>query len=558
MMFEAQQDAAASDFLQQQGWADGAADDAVPSRSGRDRYGLPARSRMTSEQRAVLDSILQPSRGPVGQLTSNKVAIVSACAGAGKTTLMKKLITQALSADSSSLILYTAYNAHVVRGPDGAGEWFGKKADLPDGLKKRVACRTAHSLAHEVMTMVQKRGCQIKDFSAKGYRPLWRALRDTRYFRARLRVNRNSGPSLQHAVDTADVLNIFMTSADSQVQPEHVRLARQKNDKFPRVGKSGDEAVPPYVEIAQQVWDMMMHVASGQRDTGDRQLAVRQNASGYTGDRQLAVRRNASGCKEEETLPVPHNAYFKMFVMEVVRTGRQLLHGMKLQPWSVIVVDEAQDYNDCMQQLIMSQRCTKIYVGDSYQHIYSFNNCNDALKQAAEAAAKAGMPLQQLRIMRSFRLAQPVTLVGNRLCFLMGERQAAFSPGSRAPCAVYGPPPSAAEGQQGPAAAAAAAATAIFKRMQLPGTATNEQSLPPRLDVIQLPSLPNLAAPGTAAAAQQQQRSNLAQLVVPPVDPATGHRPVVCVLVRYGQLLLQLGVSLQCLHDCEMADWPSA
>lgn len=49
-MFEAQQDAAASDFLQQQGWADGAADDAVPSRSGRDRYGLPAHSRMTSEQ----------------------------------------------------------------------------------------------------------------------------------------------------------------------------------------------------------------------------------------------------------------------------------------------------------------------------------------------------------------------------------------------------------------------------------------------------------------------------------------------------------------------------
>lgn len=40
-----------------------------------------------------------------------------------------------------------------------------------------------------------------------------------------------------------------------------------------------------------------------------------------------------------------------MFVMEVVRTGRQLLHGMKLQPWSLIVVDEAQDYNDCMQQV---------------------------------------------------------------------------------------------------------------------------------------------------------------------------------------------------------------
>jgi hypothetical protein len=50
MVFEAQQAAAASDFLQQQGWAGAGADDAVPRGSGKGRYGLPARSRMTSEQ----------------------------------------------------------------------------------------------------------------------------------------------------------------------------------------------------------------------------------------------------------------------------------------------------------------------------------------------------------------------------------------------------------------------------------------------------------------------------------------------------------------------------
>jgi hypothetical protein len=62
----------------------------------------------------------------------------------------------------------------------------------------------------------------------------------------------------------------------------------------------------------------------------------------------------------------------------------------------------------------MSQHCTKVFVADSYQHIYSFNNCGNALKEAAASAAAMGIPVQQFRIMRSFRLAQPVTCVANR------------------------------------------------------------------------------------------------------------------------------------------------
>jgi hypothetical protein len=50
MQSEAQQNAAASDYLQQQGWADCGADDAAPAGSGKDQFGLPSRSRMTSEQ----------------------------------------------------------------------------------------------------------------------------------------------------------------------------------------------------------------------------------------------------------------------------------------------------------------------------------------------------------------------------------------------------------------------------------------------------------------------------------------------------------------------------
>jgi hypothetical protein len=56
-----------------------------------------------------------------------------------------------------------------------------------------------------------------------------------------LRANPNhGGPSLQHVVDVADVLNNFLTSADSCVKPKHVEMARAKNrGKFPRVGKPG-------------------------------------------------------------------------------------------------------------------------------------------------------------------------------------------------------------------------------------------------------------------------------------------------------------------------------
>jgi hypothetical protein len=75
-------------------------------------------------------------------------------------------------------------------------------------------------------------------------------------------------------------------------------------------------------------------------------------------------------------------------------------------------------------QLVMSQNCTKVFVGDSDQHIYGFNNCGDALKEAAAAAAALGMPVQHFRITRSFRLGQPVTVVANRYDACMAVQQA--------------------------------------------------------------------------------------------------------------------------------------
>lgn len=63
-------------------------------------------------------------------------------------------------------------------------------------------------------------------------------------------------------------------------------------------------------------------------------------------------------------LVVPHNFYLKLFVMEAVAQGTQLLHFADQLPWDVIIIDEAQDMNPVTLQVsvpvtsVSYQRCT--------------------------------------------------------------------------------------------------------------------------------------------------------------------------------------------------------
>ncbi|MDR2140920.1 MAG: UvrD-helicase domain-containing protein [Deltaproteobacteria bacterium] len=78
----------------------------------------------------------------------------------------------------------------------------------------------------------------------------------------------------------------------------------------------------------------------------------------------------------DKTFPIPHNGYLKLF---------QLNPGDLGYDW--ILVDEAQDLNDCMIDLITRASGRKILVGDPFQQIYEWNGAVNALKKTAAKSA---------------------------------------------------------------------------------------------------------------------------------------------------------------------------
>jgi hypothetical protein len=106
------------------------------------------------------------------------------------------------------------------------------------------------------------------------------------------------------------------------------------------------------------------------------------------------------------------NMYLKMFAMDLVNGRGTLRNG----PYDVILVDEAQDINPVTLQMLMSQlpQSILVLVGDKHQHIYSFNNCCNALEQASVLQAEGVGTVRHFSLSSSFRLGPAVAEVANR------------------------------------------------------------------------------------------------------------------------------------------------
>lgn len=103
-------------------------------------------------------------------------------------------------------------------------------------------------------------------------------------------------------------------------------------------------------------------------------VSVRPDAGGPTDGGVMAYAQRLWGmmCDMNDTrVGMTHDGYLKLFQMSKPR----------LSGYDCILLDEAQDTNPVVSQIVLSQNCAKVLVGDRHQQLYSFRGARDALDQ---------------------------------------------------------------------------------------------------------------------------------------------------------------------------------
>lgn len=69
-------------------------------------------------------------------------------------------------------------------------------------------------------------------------------------------------------------------------------------------------------------------------------------------------------------IPMPHDGYLKLY---------QLSKPILSNKYDTIILDEAQDANGAILDIIKSQKCNQVYVGDEHQQIYAYRHAVNAM-----------------------------------------------------------------------------------------------------------------------------------------------------------------------------------
>lgn len=111
-------------------------------------------------------------------------------------------------------------------------------------------------------------------------------------------------------------------------------------------------------------------------------------------------------CTERETsLPIEHDFYLKMY---------QLSNPDLSNVYDFILFDECQDANPVLLDILLKQKCQKIYVGDEHQQIYSWRG-------SINSFAKLGGEVCYLS--RSFRFGNEISRLANIIIAAKNEAQ---------------------------------------------------------------------------------------------------------------------------------------
>lgn len=104
--------------------------------------------------------------------------------------------------------------------------------------------------------------------------------------------------------------------------------------------------------------------------------------------RVLAHLKHILSSMKNKQIDATHDFYLKMFYL-----NKKISSNLG---YDLILVDEAQDISDVMIGIVESQNCRRVYVGDSFQQIYSFRYAINALNK---------IDLPSFNLTKSFRFS---------------------------------------------------------------------------------------------------------------------------------------------------------
>ncbi|XP_021175742.2 F-box DNA helicase 1 [Fundulus heteroclitus] len=209
-----------------------------------------------------------------------------------------------------------------------------------------VECKTAHSLAYHDVGMRynanKKLTMNVKPFSINLVLPTGSA----GYARAKV---------------VATILNAFMASADPTIDTQHVPFDYVVKKGFRKIIDSEEQMF--FISEAKMIWNKMKDVKE----------------------------------KSKQAYFMPHDGYLKLWQL---RNPRPRLSDR----YDAIFIDEAQDCTPAIMDVLLSQRCGKILVGDPHQQIYTFKGAVNALHSVGHTHI--------FYLTQSFRFGAEIAFVG--------------------------------------------------------------------------------------------------------------------------------------------------
>lgn len=210
-----------------------------------------------------------------------------------------------------------------------------------------------------------------------------------------LAYNKSLQTSLQEKLETYNLQNMHVSTIHSlaynKIQAYQYNLAHDlKVQVIERVlcdyeekinQKRGYYPIPEYVALIKDLVnfycnsslialdDKLLEAYKKQSDLSAKILELlNKNPS-----RALAHLKHILSSMKNKQIDASHDFYLKMFYL-----NKKISSNLA---YDLILVDEAQDISDVMIAIVEAQNCRRIYVGDSFQQIYSFRYATNALNK---------------------------------------------------------------------------------------------------------------------------------------------------------------------------------